>query len=65
MPDPLPDLRARNFRGGCVFHQIEDRHSATAAQPRFKILDADTDVGAQASLGDRFARSEIEQVFAR
>ena len=28
-------------------------------------MDADTDVGAQASIGDWFARSEIEEVFAR
>ena len=31
MTDPLPDLRARDFRGRGVFHQIEERDGAVAA----------------------------------
>ena len=48
MADPLPDLGARDFGRGGVFHQVEDRHAAVAAQPAFEIAKADGDVGAQA-----------------
>ena len=48
---PLPDLRARDFRGGGVFHQVVDRHRALAAEPRLEILDADPNVMPEAGFG--------------
>ena len=47
--DPLPDLRARDLRGGGVFHQVVDRGGADAAQPGVEVADADGDVRAQAA----------------
>jgi hypothetical protein len=44
MPDPLPDLSARDLRRGSVFHQIVDRYAAVAAEPRSKVLHSYTHV---------------------
>src|SRR5712664_2373388 len=63
MPNPLPDLRARDFRRGGVFHQVENRDGAAASQPGLEILYAYTHVRAQTLFSDRAARIEIEQVF--
>src|SRR3970282_965480 len=41
--DPLPDLGARDLRGGGVLHQVEHRHAAVAREPGADVLDADTD----------------------
>ena len=59
--DPLPDLGAGDLAGGGVFHQVEDRHAAGAAQPALEVAEADVDVDAQARLGDR-AVGDGEQV---
>src|SRR5205085_3509924 len=42
--DPLPDLRATDLGGGCILHQMIERHRATAAQPGFDVLYADANV---------------------
>ena len=42
--------------GGGIFHQVIERHAALPAQPGLQVLDADTDVVAQALLGDRPVR---------
>src|SRR5215207_8703208 len=52
VPDPLPDLRARDLRGGGVLHQVVDAGGAAAAEPEGDVLEADGDVVAQALLGD-------------
>ena len=44
MANPLPNLRARDFRRRRIFHQVENRHCAVTAQPGFQILHADADV---------------------
>ncbi len=49
--DPLPDLRAADLGGGGVFHQVVERHGATAADPRLDILNADAAAFAHAVLG--------------
>ena len=49
---PLPDLRARDFRGGGVFHQIVNGNAAVAVEPRGQVLQADVDVPLQTFLGD-------------
>src|SRR5579884_2898388 len=51
-PDPLPDLRARDLRGRRVLHQVVDRRSPDAVQPRIEVPDADRDVRPEALLGD-------------
>ena len=61
---PLPHLRAANFRGGGVFHQVVDRNAAVTAQPRFQILQSDVDIPAQAFLGD-LAFGDGEQILRR
>src|SRR3989304_1957572 len=35
---PLPELRARDFGGGGVFHQIVDRRRSHAPEPALDIL---------------------------
>src|SRR5688572_28084243 len=60
--DPLPDLRAYDFRSRSVFHQVEDRDAAVAGQPRADVLDADADIVAQPRLGDWLLRLKVEQV---
>ena len=60
--DPLPHLRARDLRGGRVFHEIEDRHGALPREPRADVLDRDVDVEAQALLGDRRLGLELHEV---
>src|SRR5215217_9739022 len=44
VPDPLPDLRARDLGGGRVFHQPVDARGAAAAEPERDVLEADVDV---------------------
>ena len=61
MVDPLPELRAADFGGGGVFHQVEERNAADAAQPRFDIAEADGDVLLQAGFGDG-AGGDCEQI---
>ncbi len=51
MIDPLPDLRAADLGRGCVFHQIVERHRATAAEPGFDVLHADAAAFAHAAFG--------------
>src|SRR5574343_558528 len=58
--DPLPHLRAGDFGGGGVFHQVVDGHAAVAGQPGAKVVDADVDIVAQAGFGDRGFRTEVE-----
>ena len=60
---PLPDLRARNFRRRGVLHEIVERDGAAAAQPGLDILHADADVLAQARLGVA-ALVDVQQVGA-
>src|SRR5947207_3216431 len=45
--DPLPDLRARDLRGGSVLHQIVKGHAAQAAEPGLEILNANADIGSE------------------
>src|SRR5713101_2947997 len=61
---PLPDLGARDFRGGGIFHQIIKRHAAEAAEPRFQVLNGHADVVAQALLRNR-ALWHFEQLLRR
>src|SRR5437763_1288734 len=56
MPDPLPDLRARDFCRGRILHQVVDRNGALTAEPGLQILNADADIVAQARVGPRAAR---------
>src|SRR5207253_11328099 len=44
---------------------IKDGYSAAASQPGREVLHTNADVRAQALLGDRLARTEIEQVLCR
>ena len=60
--DPLPDLRARDLGGRGVLHQVEDRHAPCPASQAPIYWIADVDVVAQARLGDRRFRLELEQV---
>ncbi|CAH1668847.1 hypothetical protein CHELA40_13198 [Chelatococcus asaccharovorans] len=64
MEEPLPDLRAADLGGRRVFHEVVERHRATAAQPRLDVLHADTDVLAQARLGAH-AFVHLEHVITR
>src|SRR3954447_3340188 len=48
VPDPLPDLRAGDLRGGGVLHQVVDAGRAAAAEPERDVLKADGHVVAQA-----------------
>ena len=50
MMNPLPHLRARNFRGRGIFHQIIKRHATKPAKPRFQILNSDANVAAMLAL---------------
>ena len=54
--NPLPDLRARDFRGRGVFHEMVERDAADAAQPRFDVLHADAHVLSQSFFGARARR---------
>ncbi len=36
VPQPLPDLGARDFRRGRVLHQMVERHAAVATEPGFE-----------------------------
>ena len=49
MMHPLPDLRAGNFGGGRVFHQIVKRHATEPAQPRLYILNPHANVARRPS----------------
>src|SRR6202022_2607896 len=53
MPDPLPALGAADLCGGCILHQIIERHATDAAQPRLDIADPDIEVLPQPGLRDR------------
>src|SRR5215472_9224988 len=37
---PLPELRARDFSSSGVFHEVEQRNAADAAQPGFDVAEA-------------------------
>src|SRR5215204_4400431 len=50
--DPLPDLGARDLRGGGVLHHVVDPRGAAAAEPERDVLEADGDVVPQPLLGD-------------
>ena len=50
--DPRPHLGARDLGGRGVLHQVVDRGRADALQPRIEVANADTDVDAQALVGD-------------
>ena len=52
MVRPLPKLRARNLRGGRVFHQIVDGHAPQSIEPGREIAQADVDVHLQALARD-------------
>ncbi len=52
MVDPLPELRAADFRGGRVLHQIEERNASDAAQPGFQIAQAHGDILPESRFGD-------------
>src|SRR2546429_8827919 len=52
---PLPYLRARDLRGGCVLHEVVDSGGSSSAKPRRDVLDSDAHVRAQARVGDRAA----------
>src|SRR5919202_228725 len=56
MVHPLPELRARDFGGGCILHQIEDRRRPVAEQPGVQVLQADADVVAHTAFGDLTSR---------
>ena len=56
VPDPLPQLRARDLGRGRVFHEVVDRRRAGAGEPRLEVAQADVDVEPHARLGDRSTR---------
>ena len=60
--NPLPYLRARDFGRRRILHRIEHRHAAIAGEPGAEVLNPDADVVAQAGLGDRRCRIDIQQV---
>src|SRR5574342_591723 len=63
MMEPLPDLRAGDFRGSGIFHQVIDAHRPRSAQPRIQVLQADVDVEPPTRLRDLPAfYPDIEQV---
>src|SRR5205807_4584161 len=45
--DPLPQLRAADFRGRGVFHQVVKWHTAIATQPCLDVLLTDANAAAQ------------------
>src|SRR4030095_1688280 len=49
---PLPDLSARNLRGGGVFHQVVDSRCSNAVEPGVQVLQGDADVCGQAGQGN-------------
>src|SRR5690242_1330865 len=53
MMNPLPDLGPGNFYGGGIFHQVVDGDATGATEPGVQVLQADTDIVAQTSFGDR------------
>ena len=59
--DPLPELGAGDLGGGGVFHEVEERDAADAAQPGFDVAEADGDVLLEAGFGDG-AGGDGEQV---
>ena len=46
--NPLPDLRARDLRGGGVFHQVVDAARSRCREPGLEVVHADVDVVPQA-----------------
>ncbi|VTR65457.1 hypothetical protein DESC_320054 [Desulfosarcina cetonica] len=64
MMDPLPQLGARDFGRGRIFHEVVQGHAAQTGEPVGHVLDTDVDVGAHARLGDR-ARRQLQQVGGR
>ena len=61
MVHPLPELRAADLGGGGVFHQVEERDAADAAQPGLDVAEADGDVLLEAGFGDG-AGGDLQQV---
>src|SRR5205823_5648026 len=61
MAQPLPYLRAGDFGGSGVFHQVINWHTAIAAQPGFEILQAHVYIEPQSRFGDLAARN-CEQI---
>lgn len=51
MPQPLPDLGARDLGCGGVLHQAVQGHAAEAAEPGLQVLHPHADVVAQGGLG--------------
>ena len=58
---PLPKLGAADLGGGCVFHQIEERNAADAAQPCLDVAETDGDILFEAGFSD-LALGNLEQV---
>ena len=50
VPQPLPDLGARDLGGGGVFHQTVQGDAAEAAEPGLQVLHPHADVVAQGGL---------------
>src|SRR5262245_31672693 len=50
VPDPLPDLRARDLGGRRVLHEVVDRGCAYSLEPRGDVADPDGDVRADPGL---------------
>ena len=60
---PLPQLRAADFGGGRVLHEVVDRRRTVAGQPRGEIGEADRDVGPHPGFGDGAARDrDVDEV---
>src|SRR5699024_3484050 len=51
--DPLPDLRAGDLCGGCIFHQSVDRRGTGTIEPGVHVTDTDFTIRVQTSFGDR------------
>ena len=61
--EPLPDLRARDLRGGGVLHEVVDRRGADTLEPGGDVADPDGDVRTNARLGDLAGRrDDVQQV---
>src|SRR5262249_48612337 len=59
---PLPELGARDLRGGDILHQIEDPRGADPLEPGAQILESHVDVVSHARFRDRASRDpRIEQ----
>ena len=48
MVNPLPKLRARDFGGGHILHEVVDGRRAVASQPCIEVLQRHVDIGAHA-----------------